>query len=456
MAYSQVLAERYHNLKFGELSPKSLESAKQCLLDYLGCTFAGVSYESSRIVREFSMENYAAGRCSVIGSNIKLAPAGAAFTNGTTGHAVELDDCTNEGGGHPGVTIIPVALAMGEYLELSGKDVLRSIVIGYDTFIKIGKAANYDSCFSRGFHPTALFGMFAAAMTAACLLDLSVEKKMNALGIVGSYVAGNLECYSDGSLTKRIQPGIAASSGITAAMLANKGYTGPKTILEGPRGFYHAYCDGAHPDDLRRNDSVFEIESVSFKPHACCRFNQAGIDAVLEIFSEHSVSIGSIQSILIELAERPYNIVGQPEEIKFHPENAVSGQFSAPYSVAIAVLEKRALLKEYTDESVLRPDVKELIEKITVRHATDLDGYFPESFPTRLTLITDDGKKFVKEVRYPKGDPENPLTWDELIEKYDHCMKESLILKNAQGIVERVRNLEQVENITELTVLFAQ
>ena len=453
MTYALLLAERYRDLNFKKLSAKSLESAKQVLIDYLACTYAGLSYESSRMVREFSRGNYARGKCTLIGNREKLVPAGAAFTNGATGHAVELDDCTNEGGGHPGVTIIPVALAIGEHSDLSGKDVLRSIIIGYDTFIRIGKAANYDSCFARGFHPTALFGMFGAAMTASRLLNLGVEKTVNALGIVGSYVAGNLECYADGSLTKRIQPGIAASSGITAAMLAAKGYTGPKTILEGPRGFYHAYCDGARPEELEREGGAFEIENISFKPHACCRFNQAGIDAVLEILSQNSVPHTSIKSILVELPERPYNIVGQPQEIKFNPKNAVDGQFSAPYSVAIACIEKRALLQEYTDRSVLRPDVNELMKKITIKHATDLDRYFPESFPTRVTVTTNDGKTFVKEVRYLKGDPQNPLTWDELLRKFDYCVSGSLKAKKREQIVEAIRNLEKVENITDFTRL---
>ena len=454
MTYALRLAERYHDLEFQKLSEKALVTAKQCLIDYLACTFAGVPYESSKIVREFSYENYAGGACTVIGGKGKLVPAGAAFTNGTTGHAVELDDCTNEGGGHPAVTIIPVALAMAEHSGQSGADVLRAIVIGYDTFIRIGKAANYDSCFARGFHPTALFGMFAAAMTASTLLKLSTKKTTNAMGIVGSYAAGNLECYADGSYTKRLQPGIAGSSGVTAAMLAAKGYTGPKTILEGPRGFYHAYCDGARPEDLARNDAFFEIESISFKPHACCRFNQAAIDAVLEILSKNHIPSGSIESILVELPERPYNIVGQPQEIKFNPKNAVDGQFSAPYSVAIASIEKRALLQEYTEESVVRSDVRELMKKISVKHARGLDRYFPESFPTRVTVTTNGGETFIKEVRYPKGDPQNPLTWDELLQKFAYCVSGGLTAKRSSRIVDMVMNLEKVGDIRDFTKLF--
>ncbi len=450
------LAERYSTIAFDALTPRSIEMAKQCVIDYLGCTFAGFSYDSSRIAREYAVQNYSRGPCTVIGSDEKLVPSGACFANGTTGHAADLDDCTNEGGGHPGVIIVPVALAMGEHVGLSGKELLRCIIIGYDTFIKIGKASNYQSLFDRGFHPTALLGMFGAAMTAARALDLNLEKTANTLGIVGSFVAGNLECYADGSYTKRLHAGSASSAGTTAALLANGGYTGPKSILEGPRGFFHAYCENARPETLNRFDDTFEIEQVSFKPHACCRFNQAGIDAVLELFSQNGLDYRKVKSIEVELARTPYEIVGKPEEVKFHPKNAVDGQFSAPYSVAIAAIEKKAFLGEYTDESVRRPDVAELLKKITVRHNSELDRFFPESFPTRITIAMEDGRSYAKEVRHPKGDPENPLSEDEVVQKFRRAAAASgLTNARMNQIVESVFNLERVADVRGFVALLS-
>ncbi len=440
-------------IRYEDLSDLAIEMAEKCLLDYIGCTYAGLSYESSNIVREFALENYAPGNCTIIGSGQKLVPGGACYTNGTTGHAVELDDCTNEGGGHPAVTIMPVVLAMAEETGASGKDVLTAIVAGYETFIRIGKASNYQSMFVRGFHPTALLGMFGATMAAAHLLDLNIEQAANAMGIVGSYVSGNLECYTDGSYTKRLHGGTSSSAGVTAALLAKKGYTGPKTILEGQRGFFHAYCMDPRLEELFKTGPL-EIERVSFKPHACCRFNQAGIDAVLEIFEQNSIDWKKIQSILIELSETPYNIVGQPQEIKFNPKSAVDGQFSAPYSVAIACIENRAFLEEYTDESVKRPDVLECLKKITVKHSTELDRFFPESFPTRITITMEDGKNFVREVRYPKGDPENPLSWEDLLQKFDRCMVgSSMLQENKRKLIEYIRNLENAGDMKDITAL---
>jgi 2-methylcitrate dehydratase PrpD len=445
--------EQMSAIEYGSLSEPAIEMAGKCLLDYIGCTFAGLSYESSRIVREYALENYTPGNCTIIGSKRKLVPAGACYTNGTTGHAVELDDCTNEGGGHPAVTIMPAVLAMAEETGAGGRDVLTAITVGYETFIKIGKASNYQSLFVRGFHPTALLGMFGATMAASRLLGLNVEKATNAMGIVGSYVSGNLECYTDGSYTKRLHGGTASSAGVTAALLAKKGYTGPRTILEGPRGFFHAYCTDPRVEELFKKGAP-EIERVSFKPHACCRFNQAGIDAVLELSEENRMDWRRIRSILIELAETPYNIVGQPREIKFNPKSAVDGQFSAPYSVAIACIEKRAFLEEYTEESIQRPDVLECMKKITTKHSPDLDRFFPESFPTKITITMEDEETYTREVRYPKGDPENPLSWNEILEKFDRCMANASMQPEKLGeLIEHIRNLENVRDMKKITAL---
>lgn len=449
------LAERYSTVTYGTLTPRSIEMAKQCLIDYLGCTYAALSFDSSRIARDYAVGTYAKGPCTVIGTGEKLVPSGACFTNGTTGHAADLDDCTNEGGGHPGVIIIPVALAMAEYANLTGRDLLKCIVIGYDTFIKIGKASNYQSMFDRGFHPTALLGMFGAAMTAARALDLDVMQTANTLGIVGSFVAGNLECYADGSYTKRLHAGSSSSAGVTAALLAQQGYTGPKSILEGPRGFFQGYCQGAKPEML--NDfarDTREIELVSFKPHACCRFNQAGIDAVLDLFSTHGLDYRKIKSIDVELSKTPYGIVGQPAEVKFHPKNAVDCQFSAPYSTAIAAIERRAFLDEFTDESAGRKDVAELLEKITIRHNPELDKFFPESFPTRIAIAMEDGKSYTKEVHYPKGDPENPLSGDEVVQKFGRA---ALCLTDAgkKQIIESIFKLEESASARDFTALLS-
>lgn len=453
MTYAAKLAERYSNLDYGEITPQAIQKAKECLMDYLSCTYASLSFNSSQIVREFAFENYSRGKCTVIGSKRKLVSAGACLINSTTGHGPELDDTSNDAVIHVGVIIIPVALAIAEHLDLGGKDVLRAMVIGYDTNIKVGKAANPATLLARGFHPTAICGMFGAAMTAARLMNLNIEQTVNALGVVGSFISGNLECYSDGTLTKRLNPGIASSSGVIAAGLALKGYTGPKSIFEGPRGFFHSYCENSKPEELDKLNG-FEIENISFKPHACCRFNQAPIDAALAIRTENKVDYKNIKTVLIELPKTGYDIVGQPAEVKFNPKNVVDGQFSAPYSVAIACMEGKAFLDEYTEESIRRPDVHAFLKKITVKHAPDLEKYLPNPFTARITVTMEDGNIYSKEVIYAKGDPQNPLSWEEILEKFNMLVSPSLVSRaKKKKMIETIQHLEELDDIKEFTKL---
>ena len=455
MTYSAKLSERYSSLDYGAITDHAIQKAKECLIEYLSCTYGGFPFDSSRIVREFALENYARGKCTVIGAKRKLVPAGACLANSAAGHGPELDDTSNEAVIHVGVIIIPVALAIAENLDLGGRDFLRAIVIGYDMDIKLGKAANPATLLARGFHPTAVCGMFGAAMTAARLMDLNIQQTVNALGVVGSFVSGNLECYSDGSLTKRLNPGIASSSGVIAAELAHKGYTGPKSIFEGPRGFFHSYCEDPKPGELDNFDG-FEIEKISFKPHACCRFNQAPIDAALAIRSENRIDHKNIKTVLIELPKTGYDIVGQPAEVKFNPKNVVDGQFSAPYSVAVALIEGKAFLDEYTEESIRRPDVHEFLKKITIKHAPDLEKYLPNPFTARITVTMEDGKTYSKEVLFAKGDPENPLSWEEILQKFDILVPASMVSKaKKQKMIETIQHLEDLSDIKEFTKLLS-
>ncbi len=453
MQYSTILANKYLKMEYKDLTPSAIKKAKECVIDCLSCIYAGIPFDSTKIVREFALKNYADGKCTVIGNNEKLVPSGACFINSIAGHGPELDDTSSEAVLHVGVIVIPAALAIAEELGLGGAEFLKAMIIGYDLQIKAGKAANPQTHLARGFHPTATCGMFASAITAAILMDLSVEQTANALGIAGSFVAGNLECYGDGSLTKRIQPGIASSSGVTAATLAARGYTGPKGIFEGPRGFFHAYCDQPREEELIKN-GYFEIEGISFKPHACCRFNQTPIDAILDNCVKNSIHYEDIKTVVLELTKTGYDIVGQPAEVKLNPKNAVDAQFSAPFSIAIACIEGKAFLDEYSEESIKRNDVKNLMKKIQVRHAPDLDQYFPEAWPARVTITTNSGAIQTTEVQYARGDPQNPLSSKDLLQKFNTLTSYSeLSQSNKKQIVQVISTLEDLDDIKELTKL---
>ena len=450
------IAKKYARLDYEQLTCASIQKVKECLLDYLGCAFAGCSFESSRIVHDFAINNYARGNCTIIGAKEKLNAAGASFFNGSAAHAPELDDLHKGGGLHVGVVVIPVAISVAEARHLSGQDFIVATVAGYDVAVKVGRSANADIQLKKGFHTTSTCGVFGASTTASLLMKLDPDQTTNALGIAGSFASGSLECYSDGSLTKRINPGIAASSGVMAAELAARGYTGPKSILEGPRGFLKAYsCEGFNIKELVRTGS-FEIEGIGLKLHASCGFNQAPIDAILKIRSDKNIKHEDVKSILIELSGLGYFTVGQPEEIKLNPKNEVDAQFSAPYSVAVACIDGMALMEQYSPSAVSRRDIRSLMNKIKIRHSPSLDEYGADVLPARVTVKMQDGSEYSEEVSHAKGDRLNPLSWEELVYKFRSMVPVSLATEEQlDRIVDIISGLERIGDMNELSSLLS-
>src|SRR5207302_4879023 len=221
------------------------------------------------------------GVASIIGGKASAQAVWAALANGTAAHAVELDDVTTESSLHPGVAVIPPALALAEELGVAPASMLEAIVAGYEVTMRVGNALNPASAYARGFHPTGVAGAFGATAAAGRMLGLSPDQLSSALGIAGTLASGSLEYLAGGAWTKRLNPGWAGHAGITAARLAQAGFTGPVTVFEGRLGVLHAYSDAPIAErllcDLGDLQSL-QVMRVSIKPYACCRYNHGLID----------------------------------------------------------------------------------------------------------------------------------------------------------------------------------
>lgn len=451
---SEVLSKYYLDYDLKKLPKEVLAKAKSVVLDYLGCAIGGANIESTKMVKSVFIQKGCQGECAVIGDQ-KASCEKAAFINGVASHGLEVDDMSSASGGHPAVAILPAAIAMAEKKGSSGLDLLMSIIWGYDMMTRVGSAAIPDNEFKRGWHPTSTNGIFGATIAVAFLMKLDVKQMANALGIAGGFSSGNLECYADGSLTKRLNPGNASHGAIIACELAAAGYTGPRWIFEGKSGFLHAYTDEAKPElMLQKLDYTwFPIMLSSFKPYACCRYNHSPIDATLSIMKENSLNYNDIEEITIDVVSMALRAVVEPREIKYNPPNIVGAQFSLPYSVAVAVVRGRAFIEEYTEEMLHNPEVRGMMKKVKIAHTSKMDEFLPEAFGAEATIQLKDGRKFSKVVKYSKGDPENPLTVAELEDKFVILAKLSINSKERiQKIIETVNNLENL-NITDLSEL---
>ncbi len=438
--YTRELVEFLHGLAPGDLPPDVMDRARYFLLDYLSVAVRGSQEESARCVQRMIQRTGATGCATVIGTAIRTQPALAAFANGTASHGIEQDDTHGGGSIHLGTTMFSVALALAETMpDTASHDFLAAVVAGYEAAARIAMAVQPKEHYALGFHPTGTCGVFGAAITASRLLGLTLAQTQSAVGVAGSMAAGSMEFLAEGALSKRIHPGLAAQNGIQAALLAQEGFIGPLHILEGRDGFLHGYS--RHPIAERLTDGLgesFEILRTAVKPHACCRYMQGPIDAILGIMRENPIDAAQIARIEVSMLEAGWGIVCEPRAKKYHPEGIVDAQFSMPFGAAVAVLCGAAGLDQFTPEHIASPAVQRLMDKVVLTKDARLETTFPREWPAHVAIEIADGRLYEKSVRYPKGDPENPLTWDEMAAKFRSLAGSVLAADRCDFIIEQI------------------
>ena len=333
LAYTRELVDFLAKLTPADLSGGIFDRARYLMLDYLGVAIRGSRSESSAPVYRMIQRIGASGCSTIIGAGIRTLPGLAALANGTAAHAIELDDTHNAGSIHLGVVMFSTAFALAESLPAVTADhFFTAVVAGYETAARIAMAVQPKEHYQLGFHPTATCGVFGAAVTASKLLGLNAGQMLSAVGIAGSLAAGSLEFLAEGAWTKRLHPGLAAQNGIQAAMLAAEGFRGPGAILEGRDGFFNAYSKKPLPELLTRDlGDSFEIMRTSVKPHACCRYMQGPIDAILDLVHKHDIQPDQVQRIEVAVLEAGWPLVVEPQGQKYKPQSAVEAQFSMPF-----------------------------------------------------------------------------------------------------------------------------
>ena len=449
MEITKKLVKFCSTLKYDDLPLDAIDRAKYYALDFLGVIARGSQEESSKAMYNFIKGLGIANEGGVIiGTKMKTSFQYSALANGTAAHSLELDDVNNEASLHPGVAIFPAAIAACEMANKGGKEFIEGVVLGYEVMIRMGKALDPKEQYRKGFHPTGTCGVFGATVAVAKILGLSEIEMLNAIGLAGSQAAGSMEFLAQGAWSKRMHPGWAAHNGIIASLLAKNGFTGPSSIIEGRFGFLHAYSDNASPKKVIDGlGDDFEILRCSIKPHACCRYMQPSIDAILKIIKENKIKPNDIEKVTLGILEAGYSIIAFPIDSKRNPQTVYEAQFSMPYGAAVAILFGEATLDEFTQEKLYSPEIKALMKKVYCVKNPELDKGYPKHWPATAEIKTKDGKVFSTRLEYPKGDPENPLTWDELIEKFNGLASTLYSEARREKMIEQVKNIDNIENL---------
>lgn len=452
---TEELAAFSAKLSPDEVPAPALEAAKRLALDFTGIALRGSLEPSSRAVAA-TLERLSpahADGATVIGHARSTSPQYAALANGTSLHGLELDDIQPEGGIHPGGPIFAAALAVGEAVGANGRDLLAAAVAGYEVSCRLAMALPLSEHVGHGFHPTGTCGVFSAATVAARLLGLTADQTVNAYGIAGSQAAGSLEYRTEGAWTKRLHPGWAAHSGIIAAELARSGFVGPRRILEGRAGFLRSYSDNPRIEGILTGlGADYQILRTAIKPHAACRYSQGAIDAMLRLVLQHDLQPGEIEQVSVGLLKAAFPTVAEPITQKRRPRSMVEAQFSVHFAVAVAAMWRRVTVAEYRPECLTSAEVHALMDRVECVPAPELDALFPKLWPTTVEIALRDGRRLQTRVDHLKGDPENPLSWEEVAAKFDSLAAELIPADRRAEIIAAVRDLENrpVRSVTDL------
>ncbi|MFC1877231.1 MmgE/PrpD family protein [Thermodesulfobacteriota bacterium] len=447
MGITQELAGYCSHMRFNDLSDEVIDCAKYRFLDWISVAFRGSIEAPSQTAFRFISE-MEKGQGVIVGTRQKAPYLYSALANGTSSHSIEMDDVNNESSLHPGVVVFPSALAAGGMAGASGKRFILAVVLGYEVMIRLGTALGPENSYQRGFHPTGTCGAFGSSVASSKILGLQEEEILNAIGISGSQAAGSMEYLAQGAWTKPFHAGWAAHSGMVAALLSRKGFKGPSSILEGRDGFLHAYSNGADPSKVLDGiGSGFQILQTSVKIHACCRYMHSPIDAVLKIVKENNLRPEQVKKIKIGVLKAGAHLIAEPIESKYKPQSIVDAQFSMPFGAVAALLYGRAGLNEFQPSTIQSRPVRETMRKVECIVDPELDRTFPKQWRATAEILTEDEKRYSTTVEYPRGDPENPLSWEEMIERF-HDLTGQIIKKDQRlKIVEAVKKLDGVKDM---------
>ncbi len=443
---TQRLAEFVSRTPSEMIGPEARERAARAFLDTLGVALAGRPEQAAAVVEAMIREQGGREDATVIGAGFRAPAAQAALANGTAAHALDYDDVAVNMRGHPSAPLVPAVLALGEKLGSSGRDVLEAYVLGFEVECKLGRAIG-EPLYALGWHATPTLGTAGAAAACARLLGLDAERTRNALGVAASLASGLQANF--GTMTKPLHAGWAAHNGVLASELAARGFEASADAFEGAGGFLRVMSGGAEIDvagavrDLGEPWEIVE-PGIGVKLYPCCYATHRAVDAALKIRATAGFDADKVERVELHLSKKTMlPLIDRP------PATGLEAKFSMEYCVATALLNGPPALRDYTDDAVARPHVQALSRRVEAAEDGPAMAYPIEGW-ARIVVPGEDGQRLEAEVDTPKGDPKNPLTWDELAGKFRGCAAGILPEDRIENAILLVGRLDEKADIHEL------
>jgi 2-methylcitrate dehydratase PrpD len=455
---TRYVAEFALKIKYEDIPPEVMALGKKSILDGFGLALAGSAGEMGVLSRKYLQSlGLAQGNSTVIGSSLKTSPRFAAFANGVSIHADDFDDtqlavAKDRVYGlltHPTAPVLPSVFAVAEGGSVSGKDFLAAYHAGVEVETKVAEAISprhYDD----GFHSTGTCGSFGSVAACARVRGLTLQQTLCAFGIAAAEAAGLRENF--GTMTKPFHAGHAAENGIVAADLASLGWTAAEQILEARRGFFHAYGGSYEPSAILNklgNPWTLANPGVSLKPHPSGSLSHPAMAAMSRLIDKYNLTPASVEKVDVGTNHNMPNAL-----IHHRPQTGLEAKFSMEFCISVLLLERKAVLNQFTDEFVRRPEVQEMIRRVNfyVDPVAEKAGY--DKMTSLVTVHLKDGRIVKDQADFAKGSPADPMSFEEAAVKFRGCAEFANWPKDkTDAIIESVNTLERAVDIFKLSPL---
>ena len=441
-------------LTFGRLPEAVIQHVKRLILDGIGVCLHGAALPWTRVVQEMAIAEDAGGKATIWRTGRSTSWSLAALANSTAGHAFEMDDIHKESVLHPNSLTVPIALGFSESKGgVSGRDALAAIVAGYEVGTRVGNAAT-TQLFLNGFHPQGTSGAFVAGATAGRLLGLDAKAMQHNLGIAGSLGAG-LMAAQEGAMVKRLHAGHAAQSGVYAALLAQRGFTGILNVVEAPYGGFLSSLSRT-PDFSRLTADLgdeWETLQTGYKMYPSVTSIHAALDALQTIMTEHRLAAADIRDIAVGVGHMTYVHTAWP----YTPAGITAAQMNIFYGLSVMALQGKVAVEDFTEDRLADPAILDFMRRITVAQDDAInDKGRAARHGCSMTVTTTAGAVLRETVLDRRGSPENPVSAAEITKKFHANVATSLGREDAERVVELVARFDQLDSLKGLTEILAR
>jgi 2-methylcitrate dehydratase PrpD len=428
---SERLSEFALALQFEQIPASVSAQAKLHMLDAIGIGIAssGFDFAKKTLQALISLQESNDQQYPVLGVPDRLSMRDAILVNGTYIHGLDFDDTHAAGVIHASSSAMAALLSVGQRYKISGKEALVAYLAAIEVASRIASAAN-GGFHAKGFHPTGLVGIFGATALVGRVMKLTSDELTSALGIALSMASGVMEFLEGGAWTKRMHPGWAASSAVTACAMAKNGFIGPRNAFEGRYGLFNTHIDSSNLASLEKCTNglgqVWEMQNISLKPYPACHYNHAFADAAVILRNQNRFEIDNIKSIKARISEKQVQVVCEPQASKRMPKNSYEAQFSIHFVIATSLIKGQFTLRELEDDTIFDPQILALCQKI--EYEVDPKSAFPEFYSGEVEIQLKSGEVLIHREQMNRGSSANPLSQEEVLRKFE---------SNAGGVMSR-------------------